>query len=489
MNGWAVWLNGVLLDGGDPEGWDPEVIGGCLTRPPEGLGVPPLRVEDQSFPQRDGVAHYADWYDARIITLEGVSISSDDCPGCPSARIKAASIMGAWSRHCGDTELVIFTDCFVSPSVSGREITGPFGVKGRPRQADIRWLGDGSKAAEANLRFDSVDHRLYILDEEGTPGSGTECSDLDPVISTLDYAAAVIAASGANDNYWQLDEASGFTVANSGAGAGGTYIGLTSYRQPPITPGLGPSVITTRVDLPLGGATRTITYWTRTAEHYWTNGATYSFAFDNVQWGTHSFAPNATLVDKFHDGLPHFWAIRHNTTTNVLTIYVDDVLIQSTGAMPTTPPAITGTLEFWSGEGTISDVATWDTEQTTGTLSTLYDAAGNTSEEVTVSGNVCVPMEITFTGPLENPKVWNDAGNFVGLDLTFAAADPPVPANVVILNTETGTATTEQGSDVTYAISGNPFLTLDPGVNILHATTDSGAGDIDVCWRPAVVSG
>lgn len=182
---WAVVLNGVYLSGGDgttpaPGCQDLGLPMGCLSMPPDGMGLPEMRTEDVTFPQRDGVTHYGDWYNPRIITLENVSVCADGCPGCPSAREKVQRILRAWSRHCDDVELVIFTDCH---GQGERSVVGPYGIKGRPRLAEVKWYGQGSSCASLTLRFDAVDHRMYILDECGTPGSGGQCVTLTPAIS------------------------------------------------------------------------------------------------------------------------------------------------------------------------------------------------------------------------------------------------------------------------------------------------------------------
>ena len=186
VNGWQVRLNGFAIDGGNtvaPTGAD---VIACLTSPPQGMGVPGLRVEDVTYPQRDGVRHFDDWYNARIITLTDVTICPDeDCVQCSSARQKAQNLMLAWSRHCDDTELVIFTDCHdASAAVTGadRALIGPYGVIGRPRVAALNWLRGDSGCAVALLRFDAVDHRLYVLDPSGEPGSGEICTTLGPEV-------------------------------------------------------------------------------------------------------------------------------------------------------------------------------------------------------------------------------------------------------------------------------------------------------------------
>lgn len=179
-----VLLNGVYLAGGDTEA---ESLG-CLSVPPDGLGVPTVRTEDVVYPQRDGVVHFSDWYDPRIITLEEVTVCPDGCPGCPSGREKVQLISGAWSRYCDDTELVIFTDCHdADTAVTGtdRALVGPYGVVGRPRVAQLSYMQGRTGCATMLLRFDAVDHRLFVLDADGTPGSGEQCLTLTPAIASF----------------------------------------------------------------------------------------------------------------------------------------------------------------------------------------------------------------------------------------------------------------------------------------------------------------
>lgn len=105
MSEWGVELEGVLLGCDDAEAL------GTLSYPPEGLGLPALRTEDVTYPQRDGVRHFADWYEPRIVTLNEVTVCSDGCADCVSARQKLQQIQKAWSRKCDDVELVVHTDC------------------------------------------------------------------------------------------------------------------------------------------------------------------------------------------------------------------------------------------------------------------------------------------------------------------------------------------------------------------------------------------
>lgn len=134
FTGWAALLNGVLL-GSDCSSTQADFDAICpqdlvddednqlarlliaLDGPPTGLGVPPVRTEDLTYPQRDGVKHFNDWYEPRVLEFRA-SVCPDDCPACGgvgtdglTARQKVALITEAWQRQCCDVELVLFTDC------------------------------------------------------------------------------------------------------------------------------------------------------------------------------------------------------------------------------------------------------------------------------------------------------------------------------------------------------------------------------------------
>lgn len=200
FNGWAVALNGIVLgsdcDHGTQQALDADcpaldavVVECALDVPPDGLGIPGLRTEDTTYAQRDGVEHFADWYQPRIITLPSVSVCPETCPACSggdaSVRSVVKRIMSAWDRQCGDTELVVYTDCHDSDApLEDRVVNGPFGMIGRPRVAALSW-DRGVKCATMTLRFDAVDHRMYVLDGCGTPGSGETCVTLSPNTSAF----------------------------------------------------------------------------------------------------------------------------------------------------------------------------------------------------------------------------------------------------------------------------------------------------------------
>jgi hypothetical protein len=181
MTGWGVLLNGVLVGScGSTECLtEPPTEVGFLTAIPDGLGMADLRTETVAFGQRDGARMFSDWFEQRILTFEA-AVCPDTCPTCPAVREQVAQIMAAWDRTCGETELVLFTDCAPGATAEDRALTGPFGVTGRPRGVQLQW--DATGCASLILRFDAIDHRLYVLDECGNPGSGEVCNTLQPGI-------------------------------------------------------------------------------------------------------------------------------------------------------------------------------------------------------------------------------------------------------------------------------------------------------------------
>lgn len=199
MGNWGIVLNDLFLTGACDDDPFPCTDGvgdatghpiGELSFRPDGLGMPSLRTTDVVFPQRDGHRFGDDWYEPRVLTMEEVTICpTEDCAVCGSVAKRWRTLAKAWSRHCGTTELVIFTDCHGTPDpdtgLVDRSLTGPFGVVGRPRVFLDTTPRSASGCRQATLRFDAEDHRMYILDECGNPGSGEVCATLQPGLPTL----------------------------------------------------------------------------------------------------------------------------------------------------------------------------------------------------------------------------------------------------------------------------------------------------------------
>lgn len=204
IGGWAFKLNDVIVTSGCVEfelcpGSESTVLAdAALDDTPDGLGVPGLRTEDVTYAQRDGVRHFNDWYTPRIVTFRVTvgPVNADDCEtgDCTSAREQLQQLLQGWKRSPEDVELVVYPPCNPGPygfglgpfgegpfggGTANDELVGPFGIVGRPRVAEAKWLYRGEQVATVLLRFDGVDQRVYVLDGCGTPGYKV-CTDIDP---------------------------------------------------------------------------------------------------------------------------------------------------------------------------------------------------------------------------------------------------------------------------------------------------------------------
>ncbi len=549
---WIVVLNGTVLLGGDahmidgfgfgeggfgdlPFGevlsviYTSSQVKGFLSKPPEGLGVPGLRTEDQSYPQRDGVSHFSDWYEPRVITLSEVFIEGyedSSCEDCNTARQNASDLMRAWSRHCGETELVVWTDCPPGETVEERAITGPFGVVGRPRVAEIGWVGYVSDSANALLRFDSVDHRLYILDAEGTPGSGVECADLPtsglppPATAQVIYPLDEKSGSHAWKDTFAYDE-NGVLLSDSSllvADRGGIPKGY-----PPLYANGGKSSYTFMSDLnwffrnTTVAPERSVSFW------YQYSGSASNRPFispdqlaslpegtyeglyrDKVRAGGVNYPLSAPTQAVFAElGVSHHvvWTADASGTQ----VFIDGVLMETlpVATAAAFPAGAKGSEEGFQLMilGYYSNLCLYDAKLTEAQVQSIYYSDTNTAPpavttDVVVAGTECVPVTLTFEGvvnganafSLTNPRITSEDGNFVGLDMALTEG------MTVTLDTETGTATAEvlgvPPYDVTGQIVGDPFFNLRPGLNTISASSEDvdDNGDISICWRPAVIS-
>jgi hypothetical protein len=181
-----VQEQGISLSGGDAiDEYLPTEPLGCLTAPPQGLGVPPVRSGDVVFAQRDGVVQFADYYEPRILTFQ-VSICNDGCPGCPTGRARVKRLTKEWSRNCTGATLLIFSDCH-NPAATGADLEalGPYLVHGRPRVAEVNWLPSDVGCADITLRFDAADARLLLAVDPAEPWTTQNCVDVpvnDPAV-------------------------------------------------------------------------------------------------------------------------------------------------------------------------------------------------------------------------------------------------------------------------------------------------------------------
>lgn len=539
MNGeWGALLNGVYLSGGNSvqfqdvqdtpgcSGLSADEILGCLTVPPDGLDLPDQRTEDIQFPQRDGTKHFRDWYESRIVTLVGV-VEGDGCPNCPSAAEKKQKILKAWRRQCDDVELVIYTDCHgTEPPTGGTgPITGPFGIIGRPRVAKAPWRPGRKKIADLTLRFDAVDHKMFILDKCGTPGSGAQCVVLTPSIegncrhytgaipgldldgvagshaSTPDAAALDIVGDidirvrvapddwtpGADAALLSKSSSSGTTgyelrLLTTGAllllwGDGAAALTATSSVLSGVTNGQEMWVRAT-LDVNNGAAGRDIKFYTST------DGVTWAQVGSTVtQAGVTSIAVNANelrigaRVNDTHQlaGVVGYAEVRNSIGGTV--VADPDFAAQTHGAT-----------SFSDGSNTwmINGAAVLAGPEYC--YPKCYDVVSdNPGNEETADnvGTLCACPEILLTGQLTDARIENvTTGDVITFDGVITRTSPPV-----IIDTENGTAT-QDGITRTFRLSGDLPFCLAEGDNLLRLISfgSDDDGNAEICWRAAVES-
>lgn len=82
-------------------------------------------------------------------------------------------------EYTGVAEESTSTESLQGATYSGTIESGPYGIIGRPRVFDFKWRRSKKQIADILMRFDSVDQRMYILDECGTPGTNS-CAEIVP---------------------------------------------------------------------------------------------------------------------------------------------------------------------------------------------------------------------------------------------------------------------------------------------------------------------
>jgi hypothetical protein len=108
--------------------------------------------------------------------------------------------MRSWNRNCSDARLLIIADCTpetdtfpedVLPDPDDRATLGPYLLTGRPREAQIRWERSDIGVGHIDFRFDSVDHRIGIV-QPNINGSITSetCVTLDTANDTDSFINA-----------------------------------------------------------------------------------------------------------------------------------------------------------------------------------------------------------------------------------------------------------------------------------------------------------
>lgn len=497
---WRVKLDGVTLSGGpgDEVEGETEAAVGYLTVPPAGLGMPELRTEDVTYLQRDGVRMFSDWYNSRQITLEGVSVCDTGCRRCPGVRQRVAEIMSVWNRRCSNDELVIYTNCHGTAEDGDRALVGPYGVPGRPRVAELTW--DEAGCATMTLRWDAPDHRMYVLDEDGTPGSGTQCVTLTtgstsqacrslPLCFTTDSGtvSSHLANAGFEDGTDSWDAYSPVTFTGVAAGTadapppapaegdlfaqttrpteGSQLLILAQYNVP-----LDEGTATVQIDAQVAGTVGVpVTAWVTpyTADGNDSDAAvTATVSTTGPEWMTLSLPVLSVSAEHLGYHLEFLsYPLDGGVDSSAVPIsatyidYIRPTLTANVDADPSSGDAV------WCFDGQRDDTS----------------GPGEPVDAV-VGGSLCVHPTITVHGQLTDPFIENmDTGAKIGYDGEIGALQ------TVTFNTDDGTASSG-GSDVTYRITGDPRFSIGPDTTQLRLSSYGADDDgwVEVCWRPAV---
>lgn len=531
--GWAVELDGVVISGSDDPG------DGCLVAPPEGLGNPPIRTEDVTFPQRDGVRHFADWYEPRIITLQAtVCPGNDSCGGnCPGAREHVRNILKAWGRRCDDVELIVWTDCSDSLECSS-ESPGESPGDGALRTWELGGVpGTNVTVGNSGLSLVNPDGGTIVYNPDGDGIVFTSDADGSYTIArgAVDIPDVQVAylgefmiptAPAAELTFGVIRQSSGdipsvrimVTPAQEvqlrqAEAAGGAILGTLGTIQ------MG---VRYQLTLVMNSGAGTIT-----GRLYTENGN---------QLGEVSAGPGTNLGDSTLSGF-EIGIISQNPAT---TVNWYEVAMES-GRTTEIPPAgqiqvqdrslvgpygILGrprlatvewlrgrsgcariTLRFDArdhrmfildcegGTGEICVTAEPNVETMGRTYPRCYTGDGMCFDCMTgresgdalapVMGVECASSVLCFYGQLTNPILRNvTTGQTVGISGIIPSGTDPI-----CIDTDTGIAT-QAGVSRTHLITGNPRMTLVPGENILRLTSTEATdnGRVDICYRPFAVS-
>lgn len=547
---WGIELGGISLEGGD--GIVPTLLSvsaldgivGCLTEPPDGLGLPPRRVQDVVLAQRDGVAMLADFYENRIITIKATVSGGAGCDGCPTAKQNVRKLLRTWARYCGgESALRIFTDCHGQGDVAD---VGPFWAIGRGRAAEVVWRPGGVQVADVTLRFDCVDHLLrFNPDPEAGMQEGylqsvdipvldsfwvNYFSDprgvtLDPLVWDYDLglgeAITLTTVEDATDGWLLNDDfpggggRGGMEADGAGGGAFGEH--ATTYARVTVTdaPDAGPAggVMNMNSELPtVAGTVVTARFYVRSSEALPYTSRIYGGS-SSAQIAAGTLTPDEwTLISGTYTATASGTAtvtFDVETASNFppigTTIDFGGVVIQE-GDSPNvffdgTPSFIPLDYNQPGGFGWVTTVENGP-PVAVNRYASRWEAGANGSPtivglgpqvQVPATGDTCVKMEVQFSGPLTGPIYLVDVANnrWVGYALDIEAGE------TAVLDTNTGRMSHNfagsASGDTSYALSGDTFMALDPQSG-LTAEFELWTGDMNndtgyvrIYWADAVL--
>lgn len=544
MGVWGVKLNGVYLSGGtdDPNLSAPAcedietIIAGCLTEPPDGLGLPARRTEDITYTQRDGVKHFSDWWEPRFVTLQAV-ISGDDCVDCTDAREKVMLLMQAWTRTCCDTELIIYPPC--EPKDCSLPIPGEEAVRTNlvtNPSIEVAITGWAAVVNSTVVR-DTTEFLYGVASAKMTSSAaGAESSFASPagtsgfaVTEGTTYAASVYVKAPVVTRTAQLEldwyDAAGVSLGTMGEASlllSPTWERLEVVEIAPIDA----AFVRLRVSLLAPAAAGEVVFadgflleQAGTVEAYfdgsttdvnpepaigstqcnyaWTGTAHASTSTSTCQ----TYVSNCTCLDRILTG-PYAivgrprvaevqWLKSKKQIARVL-LRFDSVDHRMTLTDPCGTVGYSECVDIVPGSEIftfcLSDGLCFNNPETADTFCFNQPAADGQSispTDINVCGTEKVYPTIVLQPELVDPRVESlTTGEWIGFD-------GKVSAYPVEINTEDGTAF-QNGVSVTHLLRGSLFMSMDPGDHQLRLLvggefTES-TGLASICWRPTVIS-
>lgn len=545
MTAWGAALNGLAFEGGagvQPlldsfvDNWPLaannflETVA-CLELPPDGTGVPALRTADATLAFRDGVTFGRDYYENRIVTLQ-VTVGGSGCVPCANVRRTVQRILSAWGRECGTVPLYLFTDC----EGEAAEV-GPYAILGRPRAATVQWERGNVTIAHLTLRFDAMDHRIFVTDPEDQYRWQHEVFGIEPVnVTRQNVVESPYALLDAPATLWD--------ITNTGvASVGEAFVESFDGPQPPdggdripgymqatvLTAGAAgsktltctASATTFGTTLPAGETVR-IGGWVRSSVdlpsaipfvRLLASGSVLvqQFGGDPValvagQWTwVERLAPSALASNVVRYEMQVSASDGGNgSIVNGVTVDFTGFLVESTDGTVVSP------LQAWfdpsRGVWPYPDpddepgqrVVWWGESLATGDDGTVNSSRSvmpvSPVVEIPVTGDLCVQPEFVLIGPLTGPirivdhaQAGGDA--YLQLDLSLASGE------FAYIYPRTGRASVSlsgaETSDATYALSGNVNLGFQPenGSAWVSLVTGNPAdtGTLTVRWSDAVL--